>query len=162
VGYARCGARSTQEGTSRSWHRAKGFNRLCECIFKSETTKDLRAFAERSGGSRAFTNSRERIEKAIKSKGFQLWRPSQKAQIPATATLANHSAILWHRSNTGVMIRVLLHPLGVRVSLTKSGYNPTIRDQVFGLPCPAPFLGRSQVIPQNSGPIEPCAVFARR
>ncbi|HET7113685.1 MAG TPA: hypothetical protein VFI57_08580 [Pyrinomonadaceae bacterium] len=63
-------------------------------IFKSETTKDLRAFAGDAGGSRlpgqhapwtatgvvkaeaAPPNnlSRQTIEKAIDSQGFQLWR----------------------------------------------------------------------------------------
>jgi hypothetical protein len=68
-------------------------------IFKSETTKDLRAFAGDPAGAKLpgshapwtatgvvradepppHTLSRETIEKAIESKGFQLWRLRQKA-----------------------------------------------------------------------------------
>ena len=68
-------------------------------IFKSETTKDLRAFAGDPAGAKLpgnhapwtatgivradepppHTLSRETIEKAIESKGFQLWRLRRKA-----------------------------------------------------------------------------------
>ena len=68
-------------------------------IFKSETTKDLRAFAGDPAGAKLpgnhapwtatgvvradepppHTLSRETIEKAIESEGFQLWRLRQKA-----------------------------------------------------------------------------------
>jgi hypothetical protein len=67
-------------------------------IFKSETTKDLRAFAGDVGGTKLPENhapwtvigivaeqappphnlSRPTIEKAIGSDGFQLWRLSKK------------------------------------------------------------------------------------
>jgi hypothetical protein len=67
-------------------------------IFKSETTKDLRAFAGDQAGSRLPQNhapwtvtgvvvadappphnlSRKAIEGAIASEGFQLWRLSKK------------------------------------------------------------------------------------
>lgn len=68
-------------------------------IFKSETTKDLRAFAGDVGGTKLPDNhapwtvigivtehaapphnlSRDTIEKAIGRDGFQLWRLSKKA-----------------------------------------------------------------------------------
>jgi hypothetical protein len=68
-------------------------------IFKSETTKDLRAFAGDPGGSKLpgshapwtvtgivaaeakppHNLSREKIEGAIEAEGFQLWRFSKKA-----------------------------------------------------------------------------------
>jgi hypothetical protein len=68
-------------------------------IFKSETTKELRAFASDAGGNTLPGNhgpwtvigviaddkapphslSRETIEEAIESDGFQLWRMRKKA-----------------------------------------------------------------------------------
>jgi hypothetical protein len=72
-------------------------------IFKSETTKGLRAFAGDPAGSKLPENhgpwsitgvvaeekapphklSRELIEQAITDEGFQLWRLSKKAQATA-------------------------------------------------------------------------------
>jgi hypothetical protein len=72
-------------------------------IFKSETTKGLRAFAGDPAGSKLPENhgpwsvtgvvtedrapphnlSREAIEKAIAFEGFQLWRLSKKAEAVA-------------------------------------------------------------------------------
>ena len=72
-------------------------------IFKSETTKELRAFAGDLAGSKLPENhgpwsitgvvaeekapphklSREVIEQAITDDGFQLWRLSKKAQATA-------------------------------------------------------------------------------
>jgi len=69
-------------------------------IFKSETRNELRAFAGDPGGSKLpkqhgpwtatgiisserappFNFSRATIESAIKAVGFQLWRPSKKAE----------------------------------------------------------------------------------
>jgi hypothetical protein len=68
-------------------------------IFKSETTKELRAFAGDTGGTKLPGShgpwtvtgviaadrppphklSREAIEEAIQTEGFQLWRLSKKA-----------------------------------------------------------------------------------
>jgi hypothetical protein len=72
-------------------------------IFKSETTKELRAFAADLAGGKLPENhgpwsltgvvtedrapphnlSREAIEKAIADKGFQLWRLSKKTEAMA-------------------------------------------------------------------------------
>jgi hypothetical protein len=72
-------------------------------IFKSETTKDLRAFAGDTLGTKLPDNhapwtvtgvvaaeavpphklSRETIEEAIQNEGFQLWRLSRKAVAAA-------------------------------------------------------------------------------
>jgi hypothetical protein len=72
-------------------------------IFKSETTKGLRAFAGDPAGSKLPENhgpwsvtgvvaeekapphklSRELIERAIADEGFQLWRLNKKAQAAA-------------------------------------------------------------------------------
>ena len=71
-------------------------------IFKSETKKDLRAFAGDLAGSRLPANhgpwtatgaigpdsapphkfSRDAIEEAIDAEGFQLWRLSKKTEAP--------------------------------------------------------------------------------
>jgi hypothetical protein len=71
-------------------------------IFKSETRKDLRAFAGDLAGSRLPANhgpwtatgaigpdsapphnfSRDAIEEAIEAEGFQLWRLSKKIEAP--------------------------------------------------------------------------------
>jgi hypothetical protein len=79
-----------------------GRTRMRLYIFKSETTKDLRAFAGEPSGSKLPSNhgpwtvtgvvradrapphkfSRDAIEEAIGGKGFQLWR-FKKTEAPA-------------------------------------------------------------------------------
>jgi hypothetical protein len=71
-------------------------------IFKSETKKELRAFAGEQDGSKLppqhgpwtvtgvigpekvprYNFSREAIEEAIDTEGFQLWRLSKKTEAP--------------------------------------------------------------------------------
>ena len=91
-------AKSPEEAAWALMQRIMGLVGEHKVIFRSETTKELRAFAGDSGGTKLperhapwtatgviadgkappHNLSRETIEEAIETEGFQLWRLSKK------------------------------------------------------------------------------------